>query len=127
VLGHAVDTPETVATAIRIGKPARGEQALAAAEESGGRIVAASDDEILAMQRRLAGEGVWVEPASAAGLAGLASEIREGSINVAGTKIVVVCTGHGLKDPDIVTATLPAPRLVSSDLSELEPAILKPD
>jgi len=60
-----------VATAIRIGKPARGEQALQAAEESGGRIIAVSDEEILAMQRQLAGEGFGVEPASAAGLAGL--------------------------------------------------------
>jgi threonine synthase len=127
VLGHAVDDPETVATAIRIGKPARGEQALAAAEESDGCIVAATDDEILAMQRRLAAEGVWVEPASAAGLAGLANEISDGNIEVAGTKVVVVCTGHGLKDTDIVTASLPAPRLIPADLSELEAAILKPN
>jgi len=76
VLGHPVEQPETVATAIRIGKPARGEQALEAAEESSGRIIAASDEEILAMQRRLAREGVWVEPASAAGLAGMAKEIQ---------------------------------------------------
>ncbi len=76
VLGHPVDKPETVATAIRIGRPARGEQALQAAEESGGRIIAASDEDILAMQRRLAQEGIWVEPASAAGLAGLANEVR---------------------------------------------------
>src|SRR5512139_1870948 len=64
VLGHPVDHPETVATAIRIGKPARGEQALQAAEESGGRIIAVSDDEILDMQHRLAASGIWVEPAS---------------------------------------------------------------
>ena len=76
VLGHPVEHPETVATAIRIGRPARGEQALQAAEESGGRIIAVSDEEILAMQRRLAAEGVWVEPASAAGLAGLAARAR---------------------------------------------------
>ena len=64
VLGHPVENPETVATAIRIGKPARGEQALQAAEESKGRIIAVTDEEILAMQRRLAQNGVWVEPAS---------------------------------------------------------------
>ncbi len=77
VLGHPVENPETVATAIRIGKPARGEEALAAAEESHGRIIAVSDDEILAMQRMLASEGIWVEPASAAGLAGLAAQLRK--------------------------------------------------
>jgi threonine synthase len=76
VLGKPVANPETVATAIRIGRPARGEQALQAAEESGGRIVAVSDGDILHMQRRLAAEGVWVEPASAAGLAGLSAEIQ---------------------------------------------------
>ena len=76
VLGHPVEHPETVATAIRIGKPARGEQALQAAEESNGRIIAATDEEILTMQKTLAAlEGIWVEPASAAGLAGLAIEI----------------------------------------------------
>lgn len=102
VLGHPVEQPETVATAIRIGKPARGEQALQAAEESGGRIIAATDEEILAMQRRLAAEGVWVEPAAAAGAAGLAKEIASGTLDPSGKKIVVVCTGHGLKDTDIM-------------------------
>ncbi len=67
VLGHPVENPDTIATAIRIGKPARGEQALQAAEESKGRIIAVTDDEILAMQKLLAQSGIWVEPASAAG------------------------------------------------------------
>ena len=68
VLGHPVEKPETVATAIRIGKPARGEQALLAAEESKGSIIAATDEQILEMQKKLAVlEGIWVEPASAAG------------------------------------------------------------
>ena len=79
VLGHAVDQPETVATAIRIGRPVRGEQALEAAAESGGRIIAVSDREILYMQQRLASEGIWAEPASAAGLAGLAHELKKRS------------------------------------------------
>ncbi|RPJ36232.1 MAG: threonine synthase, partial [Chloroflexi bacterium] len=65
VLGHPVDHPDTVATAIRIGRPARGEQAIQAAEESKGQIIAVTDDEILTMQRRLAASGVWVEPAPA--------------------------------------------------------------
>ncbi|MBI3159365.1 MAG: threonine synthase [Chloroflexi bacterium] len=118
-LGHPVEQPETVATAIRIGRPARGEQALAAAEESGGRIIAASDDDILAMQTLLAAEGVWVEPASAAGLAGLKNEIAAG-LDVRGETIVAVCTGHGLKDPDAVTRRMAAPEVVAADIGALE-------
>ena len=125
VLGHPIDQPSTVATAIRIGRPARGEQALTAAEESGGRIIAASDDEILAMQRRLAGEGIWVEPASAAGLAGLKKEIAAGTLDSTGTQIVVVCTGHGLKDPDVITMKVPKPKIIPSSLEALEETILR--
>ena len=104
VLGHPVLKPETVATAIRIGVPARGEEALQAASESNGRIIAVTDEQILAMQKQLATqEGIWVEPASAAGLAGLAQEIAAGRLDPRGQRIVAVCTGHGLKDPDIIT------------------------
>jgi len=124
VLGHPVDKPETVATAIRIGRPARGEQALEAAEESGGRIIAVTDDEILHMQRRLAASGVWVEPASAAGLAGLARQLREGTMDVRGKRVVGVCTGHGMKDPDIIAKSMPAPQKLPSELRALEDAIL---
>ena len=123
VLGHPVDRPETIATAIRIGRPARGEQALAAAEESGGKIIAVTDQQILAMQQRLAGQGIWVEPASAAGVAGLAEEIRIGMLDPKGRRIVAVCTGHGMKDPDIVTREL-KPLVLEADLSALEAAIL---
>jgi len=124
VLGHPVEQPETVATAIRIGRPARGEQALQAAEESGGRIVAVTDDEILTMQRRLAGEGLWVEPASAAGLAGLASETQAGRLSLRGLRVVAVCTGHGLKDPDIITRSFPVPLRLPASASLLEEAII---
>jgi len=124
VLGHPVEHPETVATAIRIGRPARGEQALAAAEESGGQIIAVSDDEILSMQRRLAGQGVWVEPASAAGLAGLAAQLREGRLRLQGKRVVAVCTGHGLKDPDIITRRMAEPLVLPANLAALEEAIL---
>jgi threonine synthase len=124
VLGHPVDKPETVATAIRIGRPARGEQALEAAQQSGGRIIAVSDERILSMQRRLAGEGVWVEPASAAGLAGLAAEIQAGKLDVHGKRVVTVCTGHGLKDPDIITRQMVNPTVLPADLGALEAAIL---
>lgn len=125
VLGHPVDNPETVATAIRIGKPARGEEAIQAAEESKGRIIAASDDEIVAMQKLLAKlDGIWVEPASAAGLAGLAQQIAAGTFDAKGKKIVAVCTGHGLKDPDIVIKDMLKPLIVPANLNALEEVIL---
>ena len=120
VAGYTIDHPETVASAIRIGKPARGEQALQAAEESDGKIMAVSDEEILVMQARLAGEGLWVEPASAAGLAGLAKEIGKGKLDVRGKRVVAVCTGHGLKDPDAVTSRMPQPLTLPADLAALE-------
>jgi threonine synthase len=123
VLGHPVEKPETVATAIRIGKPARGEEALEAAEQSGGRIIAVTDDEILAMQRRLASSGVWVEPASAAGLAGLDHELRAGAIQLAqlqGKKVVAICTGHGMKDPDIIAHSMAKPQVIPANLRDLE-------
>lgn len=123
VLGHAVDHPETVATAIRIGRPARGEQALQAAEESNGKIIAVTDEQILQMQRRLAGEGVWVEPASAAGIAGLAQQVSDGKAKLKGKRVVVVCTGHGLKDPDIISKSV-KPLVLPSNLAALEDAIL---
>ena len=126
VLGHPVDNPETVATAIRIGRPARGEEALRAAAESGGRIIAVSDEEILRMQRLLAQtEGIWVEPASAAGLAGLAAEIAAGRLRARGQRVVAVCTGHGLKDPDIITRSLFQPVVLPPRLELLEEVILR--
>ena len=125
VLGHPVENPETVATAIRIGKPARGEQALQAAEESDGRIIAATDAQILDMQKLLATtEGIWVEPASAAGLAGLALEIANGKLNPKDQRIVAICTGHGMKDPDIITRSMPKPEIVAPKLEALEEIIL---
>ncbi len=125
VLGHPVEKPETVATAIRIGRPARGEQALQAAEESGGRIIAVSDGEILKMQRTLARlEGIWVEPASAAGLAGLMHEMAAGRFQAKGKRIVAICTGHGLKDPDIITKDVLHPLVVPPRLDALEEVIL---
>jgi threonine synthase len=125
VLGHPVENPETIATAIRIGKPVRGEQALEAAEESGGRIISATDEQIIEMQKMLAQlEGIWVEPASAAGLAGLWIEIQSDKLNPKGKRIVAVCTGHGLKDPDIVTKEILKPQVVTPNLEALEEIIL---
>ncbi|MBT3315766.1 MAG: threonine synthase [Anaerolineae bacterium] len=119
VLGHPVENPETVATAIRIGKPARGEQALMSAEESGGRIIAQSDEKILEAQRILASEGVWVEPASAAGLAGLKAEIEAGDFDPKGQKIAIVCTGHGMKDPGIIADSMPTPDVIPATMEAL--------
>jgi len=125
VVGHPIETPETVATAIRIGRPARGEQAVQAAEESNGRIIAVSDEAILNMQRRLASEGIWVEPASAAGLAGLAVQVETGKLNLIGEQVVAVCTGHGLKDPDIITRQMQKPVVLPPEMSALEDVILR--
>lgn len=125
VLGHVVDHPETIATAIRIGNPARGEQALAAAEESGGKIIAVSDDAILEAQKILASSGIWVEPASAAPLAGLKAQLKAGSLDVKGKRVVMICTGHGMKDPDIITKNAPAPARLSLDFDEIYRFIMK--
>jgi threonine synthase len=99
VLGHPVDHPETIATAIRIGNPASWTQAVAARDESGGVIDAVSDQEILTAHRILsAQEGIFVEPGSAASVAGLLKCHRNGLVT-AGARIVCTVTGHGLKDP----------------------------
>jgi threonine synthase len=105
VSGAPVSEPETVASAIRIGNPASWHLAVAAQEESGGRFGAVSDDEILAAQRALASsEGVFVEPASAAGVAGLLKDAEDG-LSLAGKRVVVTVTGHGLKDIDTALST----------------------
>lgn len=99
VLGHPVTEPETIATAIRIGNPASWDKAVAARDESGGLIESVTDEQILAAHRVLsAGEGIFVEPASAAGVAGLLRLADEGRVP-AGVRIAVTVTGHGLKDP----------------------------
>jgi threonine synthase len=99
VLGHPVDEPETVATAIRIGNPASWQQAEAARDDSGGVIDSVTDDEILAAHRLLSSqEGVFVEPASAAGVAGLLKRHASGRLEP-GLTVVCTVTGHGLKDP----------------------------
>jgi threonine synthase len=99
VLGHPVDQPDTIATAIRIGNPASWRQAIAARDESDGLIEAVDDDAILAAHRLLsASEGVFVEPASAASVAGLLAVHASGRLEP-GQTVVCTVTGHGLKDP----------------------------
>jgi threonine synthase len=112
VAGHPIDNPETIATAIRIGRPASWYGATAAAAESGGGISAVSDDEILAAYRYLAQEeSVFCEPASAASVAGL---IKTGV--PADATVVCVLTGHGLKDPDIAIGQIAVPTAVDADV-----------
>ena len=118
VAGHDIESPETVASAIRIGSPASKEGALAAARESGGRIESVTDEEILDAQRLLAGEeGVFCEPASAAGIAGFLKLAREGR-GPEGT-VVSVLTGHGLKDPDAVLSRVELPEPVPATFDEV--------
>jgi threonine synthase len=102
VLGHTVEHPDTIATAIRIGNPVNRQKALAARSESGGAFLAVSDEEILAAYKLLGREeGVFCEPASAASVAGL---LRRAAEVPAGARVVCVLTGNGLKDPDCAIA-----------------------
>jgi threonine synthase len=104
VLGEPVESPETVATAIRIGNPASWEGAVAARDESNGLIETVTDDEILEAQRMVVQlEGIFCEPASAAGVAGVRKLAAGGRIG-RGEVVVCVLTGHGLKDPDAIQA-----------------------
>ncbi len=114
VLGHEVEEPSTIATAIRIGKPASWESAVAAAQESEGAINAVTDRDILNAYRMLAREGIFVEMASAASVAGLLQVAEEGMI-ARGKTVVCVLTGHGLKDPDWAIAGAPTPTVVPAD------------
>ncbi|MEN8040185.1 MAG: threonine synthase [Actinomycetota bacterium] len=106
VFGEVFDSPETIATAIRIGNPASWDGAVAARDESGGRIEAVTDEEILAAYRMLSEKvGVFCEPASAAGVAGI-MKFKE---DLPDGPIVCTVTGHGLKDPDTATAGIEMP------------------
>ncbi|MCL4369398.1 MAG: threonine synthase [Chloroflexi bacterium] len=101
VRGEVVTKPETVATAIRIGNPASWKLAEAARDESGGLIGCVSDQEILEAYQLLSSkEGVFVEPASAASVAGLRKLVSQGKLDLRDSRVVCVLTGNGLKDPD---------------------------
>jgi threonine synthase len=120
VKGAPVESPQTVASAIRIGNPASWKTAIAARDESGGSIEAITDDEILAAYNRLgAEEGIFCEPASAACVAGLLKQ-RAGGRSFDGETIVAVITGNGLKDPETALKTEPAIHHVPSELEAIE-------
>jgi threonine synthase len=115
VLGHPVESPETIATAIRIGNPASWYSAAAAASESGGSITAVSDDEILDAYTFLAKEeSVFCEAASSASVAGL---LKEGV--APGSTVVCVLTGHGLKDPDLAIKSISVPTVIEPGLDSV--------
>jgi threonine synthase len=114
VTGQRVPAPSTIATAIRIGNPASWQQALSARDESGGAIASVTDRQILSAYRMLAQkEGVFVEPASAASVAGLLQASAAGLVE-AGEKVVCTVTGNGLKDPDWAISGAPKPVTVAN-------------
>jgi len=124
VRGTVITHPETIATAIRIGNPANWEGAMRARDESGGIIASVTDDEILAAYRLLAdGEGLFVEPASAAAVAGLRKLVAQGVIDLRGRSVVCVLTGSGLKDPDRALALAPTATEVPPILTAIEAAL----
>ncbi len=114
VRGEPVKDPQTIATAIRIGNPASWDLALAAARESEGAILAVTDREILAAYRRVAHEGLFVEPASAASVAGLLQLAATGRVP-SGATVVCILTGHGLKDPEWAISGAAHPPTVPTD------------
>ncbi|MCS7110626.1 MAG: threonine synthase [Ignisphaera sp.] len=105
---HAVENPQTIASAIRIGKPVNWLKALRAVKESGGRFITVSDEEILVAMKMLAAlEGIGVEPASAASLAGYRKLVDSNLID-GGEVVVLIATGHALKDPDTIVSKVAA-------------------
>ena len=125
VRGERVEHPETVASAIRIGNPARWEEAMAAFTASRGRIEAVSDEQILDAYRLLgSSEGVFCEPASAASVAGLLAHGLAGPGGEVPDTVVCVLTGHGLKDPDTALASAGEVRACDADLGAVEPIVL---
>jgi len=128
VLGHPVEKPETLATAIRIGNPASWKQAEAARDESGGVIDIVTDDEIIEAYNLVARvEGVFCEPASAASIAGVIKYVKKGYFNNIpdnkNIKAVCILTGHGLKDPDRAIACAVKPQAVKADIKEIMKAV----
>ncbi|MBM4124654.1 MAG: threonine synthase [Nitrospira sp.] len=119
VLGHVVEDPQTVATAIRIGNPASWKAAIQAVEESSGKIDMVTDEEILRAYGMVAAEeGVFCEPASAASVAGLIKMSGTGLLKE-GDKVVCTLTGHGLKDADTAIGVSRQPKTVKANRDDV--------
>ncbi|MEO5657497.1 MAG: threonine synthase [Nitrospiria bacterium] len=119
VLGHVVDKPRTIATAIRIGNPASWKAAVEAAEQSKGEINLVTDEEIVEAYRLIAGlEGVFCEPASAASVAGVI-KLNKAAYFQGGETIVCTLTGHGLKDADIAMSVSQKPTTIKASLEDV--------
>jgi threonine synthase len=123
VLGRPIEKPETVATAIRIGNPASWKGAVAARDESKGRIEAVTDEEILNAYKLISSsEGIFCEPASAASLAGVIKLYRKNYFR-SGVSVICTLTGSGLKDPDTVFKVSKEPLKVKADVEAVEKII----
>jgi threonine synthase len=118
VVGHPIDNPHTVATAIKIGNPASWSGATKARDESGGIIDMVTDPEILAAYRLIAAQGIFAEPASAAAVAGLLKYGASGALKP-GSVAVCTLTGHGLKDPDTALKNLTNTIVVEPDIEKV--------
>jgi len=124
VLGHVVEKPDTIATAIRIGNPASWKEAVSAADESYGKILSVTDEEIIYAYRMIASlEGFFCEPASAASVAGVIKLSKTGVFHSqAGEtpcKVVCTLTGHGLKDPDFAVGKCKQPVTVNANINDV--------
>jgi threonine synthase len=128
VRGAVVPSPQTIASAIRIGNPASWDKAIKARDESAGVIDMVSDDEILDAYRLLASrEGIFGEPASAASVAGLIKMVELG-MDLSDKRVVCVITGSGLKDPDLAVSSVQSQVVeIKADINSLEEVILNPD
>jgi threonine synthase len=125
VLNQIIEDPQTIASAIRIGNPASWRSAMAARDESGGKIDSVTDEEILEAYRRMAAEeGIFCEPASAASVAGLIKTAAQTSL--AGSSCVCVITGNGLKDQDTASTLIPRQIEVAARVDAIEAALKVP-
>lgn len=120
VYNRIFEKPETIATAIRIGNPARWKEAVQAKEESGGKIIDVTDEEIIEAYKKIAStDGIFIEPASAASIAGLIKLVLSGDIPK-GALVVAIATGNGLKDPNTAISTLPPTFTIKPSIEELK-------
>ena len=121
VTGKVIKNPETIATAIRIGNPANWKEAQAARDESGGIIDSVTDDQILEAYKRLAGKtGIFVEPASAASIAGILKLNQQGFFkDYKNARIVCTVTGHGLKDPNVAINNVAEPVTLEANIKTI--------